>query len=248
MKKILAILACVFFLFGCSPFRKFYKDETGGRKLDIVKVSEPSYDVVSSSGSILISPGSNYVLIGQSNFYSPDADCNVEDGLVQGRRVGASKVIFFKKYSHQKTGVIEGREKVGEIQSNTNLSGSGYGSSYNMYSGYTNYNSQFSGSANTTTNVYRTTYTPYTIYIFECRAAYWAQIKFKYDTEPPEKYKLVRAYLNGKTLNANGTWRCQYRTYNFGEWAPKDFYIDLTTECPLDVNYDYTANKVYFLQ
>jgi len=170
--KIFQYLSFIFITIlaqGCStPYAQFYQDRSGG--IDLTK----SDSFILSTGEPRLIRGStpedDYVrmledgfsLIGISSFNG--ADVNEKGAVDQAKKVHASIVIVYAKYSGTVSGVMPITTPDNRV-STTNLSGTAYGSS----GGFANY----SGVATTTTYGSQTAYIPYSVNRSDYFAAYW---------------------------------------------------------------------------
>lgn len=167
------VMFCVSALLqGCAtPFAQFYYDQTGGT--DISKL--PS--VVLATGEPLLYQGrdqeqdalnmleNNHKLVGYSSFNAG----NVDQGgaILQAKKVGASIVILYSKYTGSVSGVVP-LTLPDTSSSSISVRGATHGPG-----GYTPY----SGTAYTTTYGSKTTYIPYTVHRSDYVATYWVKMK-----------------------------------------------------------------------
>lgn len=170
--KILATLGIFALLQGCAtPFAQYYYDQTGGE--DVTKLST----VVLSSSEPKVYRGTdqepetlkmfedNYGLLGYSSFNG--GDVNENGAVTQAKKVKASVVILYSKYTGTESGTVP--LTLPDTQtSSTSLYGNAYGSG-----GYASY----SGTAHTTTYGTKTTYIPYSIQRSDYLATYWIKMK-----------------------------------------------------------------------
>jgi len=168
MKKITAYLA-VLFLAGCAnPYAEFYTDRTGGKFPDDFEALSGVPELISGSDQgkdyeLMTEEG--YGLVGYSSFNA--ADVNSKKALAMAKKVNASKVLIYSKYTNTVSGSTP--LTLPDTQtSTTNING-------NVYSngGYSSYN----GTGTTTTYGTKTTYIPYSVNRYEYFASYWAKIK-----------------------------------------------------------------------
>lgn len=170
--RFLVILGVSTLLQGCAtPFAQFYHDQTGGADLTklpsvvlptgeprVFRGNEPEQDALNMLEN-------NYILVGYSSFNGANVD---ENGAVaQARKVNASVVILYSKYTGSVSGSIP--LTLPDTQtSSTSLYGSAYGSG-----GYASY----SGTAYTTTYGSKTIYIPYMVHRSDYLATYWIKRK-----------------------------------------------------------------------
>jgi hypothetical protein len=172
LKCALCVLIAAF-LQGCAtPYAQFYQDRSGG-----VDVAKNDSFIIQSGAPRLIRGASleedfvrmhedGYSLLGISTFNA--AQVNENGAIDQAKKVQASIVIVYSKYSGTVSGVMP-MTTPNNRTSTTNLTGTAYGSS----GGYANY----SGVATTTTYGTQTTYVPYAINRADYFASYWIKIK-----------------------------------------------------------------------
>lgn len=171
--KFFSFIWVAVLLQGCStPYAQFYQDRSGG--IDLTKsdsVMLPTGDPRLIRGG---TPEEDYVrmledgfsLIGFSSFNG--AEVNERGAVDQAKKVHASIVIVYAKYSGTVSGVMPITTPDNRI-STTNLSGTAYGSS----GGFANY----SGVATTTTYGTQTNFIPYSVNRSDYFASYWIKNK-----------------------------------------------------------------------
>jgi len=196
------IVALVFLLIGCaSPFTRFYREVTTAPKDSLVYSNEDPQIFKGSDQEqdFMKMFEDGYVLIGVSSFNAGNVNWN--GAIVQARKIHASVVVAYSKYTNTVSGAIP-LTTPDVTTSTTSSSGSVYGSR----GGYGTY----SGSSQTTSYGTSTTYIPYNVDNYDCFAAYYVKSKpprlgVLYDDLPVElrqamgtnKGALVRAVRKG---------------------------------------------------
>lgn len=172
MKRIMLLAIMSMMMVGCTtPFSQFYYDQTGG--VDITKIptviishDEPKVFRGSKEEEDSLQMLENgYALVGYSSFNA--GNVNENEVIDQAKKVHASVVILYSKYTGTVSGVLP--LTLPDIQtSTTSLDGIVYGSG-----GYASY----SGTAYTTTYGTKTTYIPYSVHRADYLATYWVKLK-----------------------------------------------------------------------
>ena len=109
-----------------------------------------------------------YVFIGESSFYGPANRSNQDQAVDQGKKVGASVVLFKSQYMDTRSGVIPYTVANPNVVSTVNTSGTVYGSNGNSAS--------YSGTGTVSTpGGYSTYAVPYSVDRNTFYASYWAK-------------------------------------------------------------------------
>jgi hypothetical protein len=176
MKKIVAIGATLALLMGCaSGFEKYYRPAPAAALAQAAPQLFPpppqpavymhSADV-QADGKRLLEDG--YVFIGESSFYGPANRSNQEQAVEQGKKVGASVVLFKSQYMDTRSGVIPYTVANPNVVSTVNTSGTVYGSNGNS--------ATYNGTGTVTTPGGYSTYNiPYSVDRNTFYASYWAK-------------------------------------------------------------------------
>jgi len=172
MKRIFFFFTIALLLNGCAaPFSKFYYDQTRGADIStnpkfIISNEEPQIfrgkDPEKDAQSMV---ENGYSMVGYSSFNA--GNVNEKGAITQAKKVHASTVIIYSKYTNTVSGVVP-LTLPNTQTSNTSLSGNVYDSS-----GYASY----SGNATTTTYGSQTTYIPYSVNRSDYFATYWVKLK-----------------------------------------------------------------------
>jgi len=176
MKKILAIASAFALLTGCaSGFEKYYRPASRDALAQaapqlLPPPREPAVYMHSADmqadGKRLREDG--YVYIGESSFYGPANRSNQEQAVAQGKKVGASAVLFKSQYMDTRSGVIPYTVANPNVVSTVNTSGTVYGSNGNS--------ATYSGTGTVTTPGGSSTYNiPYSVDRNTFYASYWAK-------------------------------------------------------------------------
>ena len=145
MKKLAAIGATLAVLTGCaSGFEKYYHPVAPERLV----IAKPSFAPPPPKPAVYLHSADvqadakrmtedGYVYIGESSFYGPANKSNQEQAVEQGKKVGASIVMFKSQYMDTRSGVIPYTVANPNVVSTVNTSGTVYGSNGNSatYSG-----------------------------------------------------------------------------------------------------------------
>jgi len=108
-----------------------------------------------------------YVFIGESSFYGPATRSNQEQAVTQGKKVGASVVLFKSEYMDTRSGVIPYTVANPAVVSTVNTSGTVYGNGGSA---------SYSGTGTVTTPGGYSTYAiPYSVDRNNFYASYWAK-------------------------------------------------------------------------
>lgn len=168
MKKLIPAIVIATALVGCaSPYKEFYRDETGGIDLKsspiaIMPTAEPV--VYRGTHPNVIEKRlleENHILLGRSSFSAGSVP--EEDAIAQAKAVHASAVALYSEYSNTVSGSMP-LITPSSTTSNTYVSG---------YSG----NTPFYGNAATTTRGTQTTYIPFSVDRHHYYASYWIKRK-----------------------------------------------------------------------
>jgi hypothetical protein len=176
MRKIVALGATLALLTGCaSGFETYYRPAPPATLVMATPSLLPppptpavymhSADV-QADGKRLLEGG--YVFIGDSSFYGPANRSNEEQAVEQGKKVGASVVLFKSQYMDTRSGVIPYTVANPAVVSTVNTSGTVYGSNGNS--------ANYSGTGTVTTPGGYSTYAiPYSVDRNTFYASYWAK-------------------------------------------------------------------------
>lgn len=172
MKRVITWVTSIgtLLLVGCaSPYSQYYRDNNLGdltknprvilsSEPRMLRGSDPETDAIK-----MLEDG--YALIGYSTFNGPEA--NDRGALAQGKKVMASMVITYSKYTGSETRVIPITTPTSQTAMTT-MNGSAFGTH-----GSTNY----LGTATTTIYGSQTSMVPYTVHRSDQMAAYWVKVK-----------------------------------------------------------------------
>lgn len=176
MKKMIAIGAALALLTGCvSGFEKYYHPAPAATLAQaapqlLPPPPQPAVNLhsadVQADGKRLLEDG--YVYIGESSFYGPANRSNQKQAVEQGKKVGASLVLFKSEYMDTRSGVIPYTVANPSVVSTVNTSGTVYGSNGNSAS--------YNGTGTVTTPGGYSTYNiPYSVDRNTFYASYWAK-------------------------------------------------------------------------
>jgi hypothetical protein len=176
MMKFAAIGATLALLTGCANgFEKYYhpvpQERLGTVALQLAPpppkptVYLHSADVQSDAKRLA---EDGYIYIGESSFYGPANKSNQQQAVDQGKKVGASVVMFKSQYMDTRSGVIPYTVANPNVVSTVSTSGTVYGSNGNS----ANYNG--SGTI-TSPGGYSTYAIPYSVDRNTFYASYWAK-------------------------------------------------------------------------
>ena len=173
MRKLLGLAIASLVLFGCANlYEKFYVDNLSknpkARHLIIPSVGKP--EIVSGSNDKKLDNirmfENGYMSIGYSSFHATRGASR--DNLIeQAKKVGAAKVLFYKKYMSTESGSVP--ITVPTTQTTYHSGGvSAYGTGGSAYGSY---------SGTSTTYGTSTSHIPYTRHRYEYGASFWVKIK-----------------------------------------------------------------------
>jgi PDZ domain-containing protein len=175
MSKIVAIGVTLALLTGCSNgFEKYYRPAPPAALAAAAPslVPPPPTPAVythsadmQADGKRLLEDG--YAFIGESSFYGPANRSNQEQAVAQGKKVGASVVLFKSEYMDTRSGVVPYTVANPAVVSTVNTSGTVYGNGGSA---------SYSGTGTVATPGGYSTYAiPYSVDRNTFYASYWAK-------------------------------------------------------------------------
>ena len=167
---LFCLLAC-----GCNGFSAHYKDRTGGENItnnsDFIPLKEGeeplayrgTFEDINVDVQKMYENG--YLPIGSSDFVATSG--SYKHAISQAKKVRASAVIFYSKFSHAETGVL-----IRTIPKTSRTHHSGSVTAHSSYGGtaYGNY------SGHSTTYSSETVRTPYSTNKYQFGATYWVKL------------------------------------------------------------------------
>jgi hypothetical protein len=176
MRRFVPTIAILALLSGCaSGFEKYYHPAPAERLAQAAPTLIPpptkpavymhSADVQADAKRLA---EDGYIFIGESSFYGPANKSNQGQAVTQGKKVGASVVLFKSQYMDTRSGVVPYTVANPNVISTVNTSGTVYGSNGNSAS--------YSGTGTVTTPGGYSTYAiPYSMDRNTFYASYWAK-------------------------------------------------------------------------